>query len=1272
MSIPGLALAVAVLFAVAPTADAATSFTPKVLQCDGTYASGVQTRHPAPLLQVDISDPIGLKVGTDRLGIVPSSTRALWRFDSGVTASEVCTVDAACLGGSCRRVFYHYVDPNGSQRLHLGTCTYDSSDCTDNLGLLSTQTVVPATLAACPASPASGAQSVFAASTLNAARFNNMATFDPALEQMIVSSGPTVDWELDPTYTLSAWVRTSSTGIHRIISTQRAGQFWGISVDGGGLRHFDSRGDATSTQGSGLDDGGWHLVHLVRMNGTTRRFYIDGRFVGSAVASSTNSFISHPIASSATIGAFVGGSQFFDGSIDEVRILTTALTDDDIQLEFDATAHKYSSNGGVSFSTAAGTYTPSTPATRTQSPFTYVPAEAWTANSRWVFMAQSTFSVTTLGTTVIIDRDSTPPTPPVSLSGTPTTTNSITWSWNAPTTLCTAAGVFYATYTLVDPLTGLDVNPPGAMAHTTLSVAESVPGSPNQLRSRSIKSQDVWGTSVLSAAATTYTLAATPTAISFTNISTGSFTVSWGTSGNSAYTRYEVTYSPDGFTAVTATAAALGNDLTGSSIGIGGLSLGTTYFVRVRAFNGRSSDFSGGTPTTFLSGSLVTRPSAPQLTATALSNTSIRYDWTAVPGATGYTLYGAGGAPVLYAGANLTFTSAALTTNASYGAEVEANTSAGSGARSSAFAFTLANPPTIPTTPAVNSTSVTYAWSANGNPSYTFYELNVSTDALFGVVIATVPTSTTQATVTGLLPGTNYFARARAISGGQATTAFLSFGSVATAVNASITQNATGSTPYAAGSGLVGMWHFDESTGAVSSDLSGAGNAALLTCLTAACSSTPTYAAGPPGLGTALSLSGLSQALARVPDAAAFNFGGDVTVAAWAYPTTVSQQNGAGLVVRGDGGAESWALDVSGARFQFTPKPGAVAIATTTIAPNVWTHLIGSYDAAAGTASLYVNGRLSATVAVTPPRNNLAHDVSIGNRQSAAASYDRGFIGRVDGVRLFNRAFKAAEALTEYNGNAVSTVSASPPNDRVQIGLPPAAFGAPAVIYVSANPAAAPIRITPAALDAGINSPPSGLTMVAGSVVEIVPIVGGLPYTADLGSSATVSLAYDDSDGDNLIDGSSPPLPVSALRMYTLNTTVNRWEELPTALDVVNRRAIGITPHFSVFALFSSASVGTSLNGVRAYPVPWKPGSGGAFDGPGIVFDRLPAEGSITILSGSGERVADFAFAGAAAGRAVWDGRNGSGRRVASGVYYARVRSAVDNTTVLLRLAIER
>src|SRR5262249_18283770 len=152
---------------------------------------------------------------------------------------------------------------------------------------------------------------------------------------------------------------------------------------------------------------------------------------------------------------------------------------------------------------------------------------------------------------------------------------------------------------------------------------------------------------------------------------------------------------------------------------------------------------------------------------------------------------------------------------------------------------------------------------------------------------------------------------------------------------------------------------------------------------------------------------------------------------------------------------------------------------------------------------------------------------------------------------------------------------------------------------------------------------PGGLTMVPSSLIEVVPIVGGLPFTTNLGSSATLSIPYTDSNGDNIIDGTNPPLAASKAVMYTLNTTVNRWEQLPASVDPGNKRVTGLTPHFSVFALFAPVTVGSDVSGVRAYPVPWKPGSGGSFDGPGVTFDNLPASGSIRILDLAGRKIKD-------------------------------------------------
>ena len=104
--------------------------------------------------------------------------------------------------------------------------------------------------------------------------------------------------------------------------------------------------------------------------------------------------------------------------------------------------------------------------------------------------------------------------------------------------------------------------------------------------------------------------------------------------------------------------------------------------------------------------------------------------------------------------------------------------------------------------------------------------------------------------------------------------------------------------------------------------------------------------------------------------------------------------------------------------------------------------------------------------------------------------------------------------------------------------------------------------------------------------------------------------------------------------------------------------------------MFAPTTISAGLSGVKAYPVPWKPGSGSRFDAAGVTFANLPASGSIRILDVSGARVREFSFDGSNAGAAVWDGQTDHGRRAASGVYFARVKSSAG--TVLIKFAIER
>ncbi|MCC5480508.1 laminin G domain-containing protein [Streptomyces sp. JA03] len=79
---------------------------------------------------------------------------------------------------------------------------------------------------------------------------------------------------------------------------------------------------------------------------------------------------------------------------------------------------------------------------------------------------------------------------------------------------------------------------------------------------------------------------------------------------------------------------------------------------------------------------------------------------------------------------------------------------------------------------------------------------------------------------------------------------------------------------------------------------------------------------------------------------------------------------------------------------------------------NVWTHLAGVYDAAAGTIQLYVNGRPQGDpVAFTTPWNATGA-LQVG-RLHASGSYSEYFDGRIDEVHVWSRAIADTEVIQD-------------------------------------------------------------------------------------------------------------------------------------------------------------------------------------------------------------------------------------------------------------------
>jgi len=89
-----------------------------------------------------------------------------------------------------------------------------------------------------------------------------------------------------------------------------------------------------------------------------------------------------------------------------------------------------------------------------------------------------------------------------------------------------------------------------------------------------------------------------------------------------------------------------------------------------------------------------------------------------------------------------------------------------------------------------------------------------------------------------------------------------------------------------------------------------------------------------------------------------------------------------------------------------------------TISADTWYHVVGAYDAAANTATLYLNGTLDKTVTGGGTGTAASGTLRIGENNSGA----EGFPGIIDDVRVYNRALSAAEVTALYNATNAGKV----------------------------------------------------------------------------------------------------------------------------------------------------------------------------------------------------------------------------------------------------------
>ncbi|HBA59491.1 MAG TPA: hypothetical protein DCZ92_01440 [Elusimicrobia bacterium] len=267
----------------------------------------------------------------------------------------------------------------------------------------------------------------------------------------------------------------------------------------------------------------------------------------------------------------------------------------------------------------------------------------------------------------------------------------------------------------------------------------------------------------------TYTLAPLVAAAPFTGVSTAGFTLSWSGGGNPPGTLYAAEISRNSFDTLIASASTLSISAVFS-----GLTPNTVYQARVKAINFLEVDGPYSSPIRSTA-TLATAPLNSAQPFTAVSASTATFTWAdgGNPGGTRYIveLSSAGFAPgtAISSAATLALsqTFGGLLPNTTYYGRAKAVNADDipSGYSTAVAAVTLPLAPALAVPPfnGVTSSSITFSWTANGNPQNTVYVAELSGNGFVSVSSA-VQTTSLSAAFSSLAANTVYQARVRAVN----------------------------------------------------------------------------------------------------------------------------------------------------------------------------------------------------------------------------------------------------------------------------------------------------------------------------------------------------------------------------------------------------------------------------------------------------------------------------------------------------------------------------
>jgi glucose/arabinose dehydrogenase/PKD repeat protein len=211
--------------------------------------------------------------------------------------------------------------------------------------------------------------------------------------------------------------------------------------------------------------------------------------------------------------------------------------------------------------------------------------------------------------------------------------------------------------------------------------------------------------------------------------------------------------------------------------------------------------------------------------------------------------------------------------------------------------------------------------------------------------------------------------------------------------------------------GLVAAYAFNEGTGTTTTDVSGNGQIASIAGATWTAQGR---------YGNALSFDGVND-MVTVGHSSLLNLTTGMTISAWVFPTAHGNGVWRNVIIKERPNGEVYNLysnvDTNVPTVYVDPAPTTWldARGTSQLPLNTWTHLAGTYDGT--TLRLFVNGTQVGSRAVSGALLTSTGALRIGGN----SVWGEFFQGRIDEVRVYNRALGAAELQTDINTPLPST-----------------------------------------------------------------------------------------------------------------------------------------------------------------------------------------------------------------------------------------------------------